>query len=252
MQENKEKNPSLATMLIFYILIAFIMAFPSLASFYISGNFREWFIYSQSFAIIVAISSARWLGIARAAGLLIGLIIIYIMIWPIIWFFDLPGVLETSYKSDCSTIATALWRYAEDHDGQYPLTTDILFEDRYLDCHPANNIAGKKVNYAEIKDVPFGSEPFEGNFTYIPVSEGEVIFGYYFIGYGYDHRNGMDVNGDGIDDHVIILFDSRSVENYYTGQNRQTTGIEPGASEYVLPPLADLLQPHVQDAHDTD
>jgi hypothetical protein len=163
-----------------------------------------------------------------------------------------PKDLDAEHRANCMVIAGALWRYAQEHDGYYPQNMDILFDEKYLAFYPVNVMSGDSGSHEEMKNIPFGAESFEGNFTYIPVSEGDEIIGYYLIGYGSKDKTGMDVNGDGIDDHVIIVIPSTDTEDDYNDNAGETPEAELGDSKYILPPLADLLQPHAQDAQATE
>ena len=55
--------------------------------------------------------------------------------------------------------------------------------------------------------IGFGQEPYEGNFTYLPVNIEGKIAAYYLIGYGSSSKSGIDVNKDGFPDHVIMVLD---------------------------------------------
>jgi hypothetical protein len=249
MQDKKgKKKVPLAAILIFYILPILIMEFPLFVE---NGVPRNLFFFSLLLAIIVIIISVRWLGIG-SAFLIFVIMVIGGALTSSNMHINVPISPEAEQKSNCNSIAIALWRYGQDHNGHYPLNTDILLNEEYLVRFPPNVISGNYGISLEMKNVPFGSESCAGNFTYVPALEGDEIKGYYLLGYGFEDKPGIDVNGDEIDDHIIIVLLSTDVENKYADQSRTTAETEPGVSAYVLPPLSELLLPHVQDAHATD
>ena len=246
MQNDKgKKKLPLATILVLYILPILIVEFPIVFMDYLGDNVRTWFLYTHIIALIVIFLSIRWLGLGRAILIFIITIIALTLTSENVRLPPRPRAYEVEHMSGCHSIAIALSRYAEDHEGQYPPDTDILLDGNYLTFFPHNVISGEPGTYVQMEDIPFGSEYFEGNFTYLPVYEGDQVIGYYLIAYGYQNRAGMDVDGDGDDDHVILVLDSTMMDG-------QESDVEPGDFEYILPSLEELLQDHVQDAPDTD
>jgi hypothetical protein len=240
MQDEKgKKKVPLAAILIFYILPILIAEIPFVLEKIYNDNFRYLIGYSLLLAIIVIIISTQRLGI--------GYVILNIAItFNIVMFTDefIPAMYTKServahLKANGHQISAALTEYASDHNGHFPSDTNVLVEESYKSSLPVNRII--REYQAIMEEIPFGSEPFEGNFTYVPVYEGEFVVGYYLIVYGYKNREGLDVNGDGIDDHVIMVLDSTGVANYYDEQRGHIAETEAGGSYYILPPLSELL-----------
>jgi hypothetical protein len=133
--------------------------------------------------------------------------------------FATPTALEAEVKANCHSIRVGLERYAEENDGSFPDEITSLTANDYLSEFPTNPFSRN-----EMKSVDLGSEEFEGNFLYIPVHEEDDVIGYYILGYGYERNRGIDVDGDGIGDHVILVLDSVAEEEFLN-----------------LPPLEELL-----------
>jgi hypothetical protein len=113
--------------------------------------------------------------------------------------------MEAETRSNVHLIQIGLERYAVNHQGIYPPDSQTLIEQNYLSAMPDNPFTK-----APMKDIPFGSSPFEGEFTYVPVFKDNQVYGFYLIGYGKEKDLGQDVDGDSIGDHVIIVIDSGS------------------------------------------
>jgi hypothetical protein len=93
-----------------------------------------------------------------------------------------------------------------------------------------NPVTGKTM-----RQVPFGTEPCLGEFTYVPYKVGGAVKGFYLIGYRIDDSPGEDVNGDGKPDHVaVVLF----TDTYDEKSDKDIPGTIDGKP---MPPLKDLL-----------
>jgi hypothetical protein len=114
---------------------------------------------------------------------------------------------EWESKKNLHTIQEGLDLYAEGHNGEYPPSVDDLITEHVFDRFPQNPFTR-----AAMRNMPFHSEPFEGEFTYVPVSREGKIVGYYLLLYGRKENEGMDINNDGVRDHVILVLDSENTE----------------------------------------
>ncbi len=123
-------------------------------------------------------------------------------------------------RDNLSTIQIAVERYADHNDGHYPLTIEDLFTEPILNSTPRNRYTGKLM-----VEIPFGATPWEGEFTYVPVKQGEDVIGYYLIAYGGKDWRGDDIDGDGQPDHVLQVLSSKDAH-----------------PETLLPPLEELLR----------
>ena len=85
-----------------------------------------------------------------------------------------------------------------------------------------------------MKQIAFGSSPFEGEFTYVPGFDNGQARRYFLICYGREKTVGMDVNGDGVRDHVIDVLSSLSYDKY-------THWEKPGDRSIVGDDLKNLL-----------
>jgi len=119
-----------------------------------------------------------------------------------------------------STIQHAVEIYAEHNEGDFPLTIQDLFTEPILNSTPRNRYTGKLM-----LEIPFGSTPWEGEFTYLPVKQDEDVVGYYLIAYGGKDWRGDDIDGDGQPDHVLQVLSSKDAH-----------------PETPLPPLEELLR----------
>ena len=195
--------------------------------------------------IVAIIILYRTIGINNSIGAFFLLIVSGLFLPNISYLPSKANEAET--KSNCNQITLALEKYSEDHDWLYPSEINVLIEDGYLDKFPDNPFSEE-----EMISVKLGSEDFEGNFTYVPVYKGEIVIGYYLMGYGHQENYGIDVDNDGTRDHVITV--RYSTEEYYeydSEGNRILIG-RPVDEKPEIPPLEELLRVHVQDAHDTD
>jgi uncharacterized protein YneF (UPF0154 family) len=114
---------------------------------------------------------------------------------------------EAELKSNLHQIQIGLKKYATDHEGHYPVNIEEILTVKYLSDWPYNPILKHKIRMVPIS---YGSEPSEGNFTYLPVYSNDLIAGYYLFAYGYKKifDSDLDINGDGILDNVIIVISS--------------------------------------------
>jgi type II secretory pathway pseudopilin PulG len=119
--------------------------------------------------------------------------------------------MEAEVKANAHTIQIALERYCTDQSGYYPPDTDSLLQYGYMNSFPENPFT-KDIT----KDIKFGTEPNAGELTYIPVKDDQdKIYGYYLFAYGCERTDGVDVDEDGVRDHVIIVLSTpSSIYNY--------------------------------------
>jgi hypothetical protein len=129
---------------------------------------------------------------------------------------------DAEVVANMKKIQAGLIRYARQYDGVYPASIrNIVDEDFMPSGYPENPFTS-----AAVKDIRFGEDPFQGEFTYIPVTIDGKIKGYYLIGYGAKETEGRDIDADGKPDHVIEVLQ----------------GPEDEAIKAKMPPLADLLK----------
>lgn len=193
-------------------------------------------IHSLLVGIIALLISVWIIGIWRGILVFVVMLICFSITEPLITWAT-PKALEAEVKANNSSFRNALEKYAEDYNGLYPEHTNVLIDEGYFNIIPDNPIAG-----GIMMQVDFGAEPFEGNFTYIPVYESDNVIGYYILGNGYKHRKGMDLDGDGIDDHVIIVFDSNGLISMSDRYGNVRVSGEPDDDAIDLPPLEELLR----------
>ena len=110
---------------------------------------------------------------------------------------------EAEVKSNLHTIQIAVEQYGIDHGGRYPVEINELITSGYLTSFPVNPFSR-----GQMQEVDFGDPDFEGNFTYEPVIVGGEVTGFSLLGYGSRENDGIDINGDGKRDHVIINIDN--------------------------------------------
>ena len=125
---------------------------------------------------------------------------------------------EAEVETSLRAIQVDVERWALDHENMYPQDINVVVISGIAENFPSNPISE-----GEMIPIEFGSEPFEGNFTYVPVSVEGDIKGYYLIGYGLSANDGDDIDGDGTGDHVVAVL---------KGWN---------GDESDIPPLEDLL-----------
>jgi hypothetical protein len=144
------------------------------------------------------------------AGTLIALVVVGVTASS---WMKAPGkAAEAEVKANAHTFKIALERYAIDYGGGlYPDRIEMLSDDGYLTDFPDNPFTGQPM-----KNVPYGSHEFEGNFTYLPVKSDEKITGYYLLAYGYKTTTGECLLDPDVNDHVIIVLSSGS-ENLLLG-----------------------------------
>jgi len=107
---------------------------------------------------------------------------------------------EAQAKSNAHAIQTALDRYATDNGGLYPDKIETLLSDGYLNQFPLNPFTNQ-----QMKDIPYGFSGYYGNFTYLPVTLGDKVLGYYIIVYGYKDTPGLSLVNPASEDHVIMV-----------------------------------------------
>ena len=109
---------------------------------------------------------------------------------------------EAEVKANTHLIQIALERYAIDHNGMYPESTDDLFDLNYMSEPPRNPFTEGTSEFIE-----FGESGQGGNRTYVPVSNDKGVYGYYLFSYC-DTCPGQDIDGDGVQDKVILVLSS--------------------------------------------
>jgi hypothetical protein len=110
-------------------------------------------------------------------------------------------------KSDTHSIQIGLEKY-EAVKGLYPENIDALVSAGFMEKFPLNYYI-----IQPMKNVPYASPGCYGNFTYIPLTAGNEVRGYYLIAYGYKDREGAHLVSPDINDHVILVLDS-NLENH--------------------------------------
>jgi hypothetical protein len=85
-----------------------------------------------------------------------------------------------------------------------------------------------------MQHVPFGTNDPYGDFTCIPIEEEGEVIGYYLLAYGSERTRGLDVDGDGEGDHVIMVLSSEDSEFDPLPLDGEYLG--------ALPPLTGLLR----------
>jgi hypothetical protein len=138
----------------------------------------------------------KWLGIV----LFLCFISYIVTLEPQIKDGEISG--ESVSKSFIRKIHDSLEAYSNDHDSLYPEDISALIPD-YLGSMPENVYTAEPM-----KDIEFGSEPWEGDFSYEPVYTGSEITDYLLYLYGSKYEDGMDMDNDGIKDHVITVLSS--------------------------------------------
>jgi hypothetical protein len=128
--------------------------------------------------------------------------------------------INNEIKSNLRAVQLGIERYASDYDGIYPEDVSDVIAEGYMDAWPTTRDAdGADMTMGPIE---FVSAPNHGMFVYLPVVTDDVVTGYYLMAYGTAIEDGMDVDGDGTNDHIIEV-------------------LEGSWSEDPLPPLAEML-----------
>lgn len=109
---------------------------------------------------------------------------------------------EEKMADGLHSMQVALERFAVAYDGKYPPSIEAMIDD-FLLYIPEN-----PYTRSEMRDIQFGELPCQGNFTYIPIYDGDNVIGYYLLGYGSEDEPGLDVNMDGNPDHVITVLET--------------------------------------------
>ena len=135
---------------------------------------------------------------------------------------------EAEVKSNAHAVQIALERCRIDHNGLLPTSLQELKPD-YLTVFPTNPFT-----HQPTREIPFGSADYVGELTYVPYVKDGTVKGYYLLGYGNEKDAGLDVNLDGVNDHVIIVLQNGDENESYSKQAVQES--------VVLPDLKDLLK----------
>jgi hypothetical protein len=136
-------------------------------------------------------------------GTVIAILILAVVLRTWIWANAPINGAQAVEKANTDAIQLALDRYAVDHDGLNPERIETLIDESYLVSLPSNSFT-----HQPMKNVPYGSPDFEGNFTYLPLMIDEKIHGYYLIAYGYKTTAGLHLLNPDQEDHVITVVSS--------------------------------------------
>ncbi|MBN2081837.1 hypothetical protein JW859_06465 [bacterium] len=114
---------------------------------------------------------------------------------------------EAEAKQNLRLLQLACDKYLEQH-GVYPASLEPqAIEIPLGHNYPANPLAqGDR----QMRPIPFGAPEPYGDFTYLPVYKENELTGYYLLGYGSERTRGIDVDGDGEGDHVIMILSSQT------------------------------------------
>ena len=128
--------------------------------------------------------------------------------------------INNEIKANARDIQTKLEHYAVEHENLYPKDIGDIIAEGYLATWPTVRDAdGAEMT---MEPVEFESAPHHGMFVYVPIMSDDAVKGYYLMAYGTAPDDGMDVDGDGTNDHIIEVLE---------GINTDTPDV----------PLADLL-----------
>ena len=119
---------------------------------------------------------------------------------------------ETITVANLHQIQIALEGNATGAQGPYAKDINDVVGTSWLPTMPENPFTGKPMRI-----IRFGEEPLEGECSYLPVTIDGVVRGYYLIGYGSSHTPGMDMDNDGMKDHVVIVLVREWSYNDVTG-----------------------------------
>jgi hypothetical protein len=160
----------------------------------------------------------RWLGI-----------LIFIGLFSYLFFFMSPikdGQITGRWisKTFLREIQNSLEAYAIDHNGLYPEDISLLIP-QYLKTMPENVYTAEPM-----KDIEFGSEGFEGDFSYEPVYTGQEITDYLLFLYGLRYSSRMDMESEGVKHHVILVLSSDGDDQSFWDEWLESKGIS--AEEY--------------------
>jgi len=136
---------------------------------------------------------------------------------------------EQETKTYLHVFQIGLERYAEDNGGNYPSDLNSLLYEEYFACFPTNPWTD-----SPMRNIPFGTQPSRGEFTYLPVFRDCEVTGCYLIAYGPEDGSNMgywDIDGDGSNDNVILIL---------------TDGKRPDLDVQNDPLLRELLNPPVR------
>jgi hypothetical protein len=93
--------------------------------------------------------------------------------------------------------------YAREHDGAYPRTLDELVQSKSISRIPENPFT-----HQPMREITFGSQPCDGEYTYLTADTNGKITGYVLLIYGSSTKPGLNVNGDSVPDHVVASISS--------------------------------------------
>ena len=110
-----------------------------------------------------------------------------------------PRAKESETKTNVRQIQTALERYWMDHC-VYPNEIGTLITEGYMAGFPTNAFTKQPM-----KEIAFGSSPYQGDFTYVRFMIDDNVRAFTLLAYGKNGGKGLDMDEDGVDDHVIIV-----------------------------------------------
>ena len=129
-------------------------------------------------------------------------------------------------------IGVGCQRYYSEHDHQWPEGIDDVYNSIWYPGGILNPYTGKPMIA-----VNFGDPDVFGNFSYVTEAENGVIVNFYVIGYAPEGMEGLDINGDGVDDHVMNIITNgtwtyrqhpEDFEHLKNLLNDRTSDAEPG------------------------
>lgn len=156
---------------------------------------------------------------------------------------DSPIKPETKsiVQSNFDRVQIALERYAS-RNFKYPEDITELQETGLLPSETDPTYPRNPYTANPVRFIDFKTKPFAGEITYIPVKEGERVKGYYLLGYGDRSNRGLDVDGDGKPDNVIIVMQGPNYQLIADGLSQDLADkMRRYLADDDLTPLEDIL-----------
>jgi hypothetical protein len=143
----------------------------------------------------------------RSLLLVIWIIILMFLGWDYYIYAQLAEIRNKTTLGNLHQIQMGLEIYAVNHGGEVPMNIYDLVLKRFLSDIPENPFTRKPM-----RNIEYGSSPYRGEFTYIPIASDGRATEYILVGYGTEKtKSGKDYNNDGVDDHILLELDSRNV-----------------------------------------
>jgi hypothetical protein len=167
-------------------------------------------------------------------------IIIAAVVVAVVVLLAFPNLIERqkpkeSYvQGNLARLSIGLQKFAEVHDGYYPLRMIELFE---WDPEIAPQMYDNPFTEQKMREIAFKDSPFAGEYTYVPYVQDGKACGLYLIVYGAEYFDGVDVDEDGTPDHVLQVLGSDGSTSPYLNVE-----IWPPLGKCPLPPLKKLLR----------